>query len=41
MSGVPVLREIAARSGVSADAEARIAMIQSAVTSRRKFMGVR
>src|SRR6185436_14665289 len=38
MSGVPELRAIAASSGASADAGARIAMTQSAVASRRKFM---
>ena len=38
ISGVPETRAIAARSGVSADAGARIATTHSAVTSRRSFM---
>src|SRR5258707_3375513 len=37
--GVPEARAIAARSGVSADAGARIATTQNAVTNGLKFMG--
>src|SRR6476659_7306236 len=40
ISGVPDARAVVARSGVCADAGLRIAMTQSAVISRRKFMGL-
>src|SRR5258708_9100093 len=40
ISGVPDARADVARSGACADAGARIAMTQSAVTSRRKLMGL-
>src|SRR5258705_2365973 len=40
ISGVPDARADIARSGVCADAGVRIAMTQSAVTSRREVMGL-